>query len=125
MEKNVDKGLRDPLTSTELCAMSLFMECFYHPAFKALRGWEADLQGNALDLGPIYEQMEEFLGTVAQDPDIVLGNTTHDTATFDRQPWNRPEAITAAHKAASNLPHLRCCVMKIFEGMGCLPIIHV
>ena len=33
-----------------------------------------------------------------------------------RQPWNSPEAINAARKAALNLPHLRRCVVKIFEG---------
>ena len=116
MEKNVDKGLRDPATFTELCAMSLFMECFYHPAFKALRSEEAGLQGNALDQGAFYERVVEFLGAVARDPEMILGNTSHRIATLDGEPWNRPDAVDAVRKAAPSLPYLRQCVAKFFEG---------
>jgi hypothetical protein len=116
MEKNVDKGLHDPATFTELCAMSLFMECFYHPAFKALCSEESGLQGNALDQGTFYNYAAEFLGAVARDPDMILGNTPYRIATLDGKPWNRPEAIDAVRKAAPTLPHLRRCVVKFFEG---------
>jgi len=49
---------------------------------------EADLRGDALGQGPFYKHVIKFLGTVAEYPDLVLGNISHRTATFDGQPWN-------------------------------------
>lgn len=116
IEKNVYKGLHDPATVTELCAMSIFMESFYHPAFRTLRGREAGLRGNALEQGPFYDRITEFLGTVAQQPELILNDTTYQIATFDGEDWNRKEAVDAVRSAAPDLPQLRHCVVKMFEG---------
>ena len=106
IEKNINKGLQNPATFTELCTMSLFMECFYHPAFKALCSEDAGLQGNALDQGAFYDHATEFLGAVARDPKMILSDMTHQIATLDGKPWNRPEAVNTVRKVAPTLPHL-------------------
>lgn len=116
MEQNVYKGLHDPATLTELCAMAIFMESFYHPAFKILRGKEANLKGSALDLGPFYDRVTEFLGAVAQKPDLVLENLSYREATFDGESWNRLEVVEAIHTMKPQLPHLHRCVGAIFRG---------
>ena len=116
IEQNVYKGLQDQGTFTELCAMSIFMESFFHPAFKMLRSAEAGLRGNALEQGQFYECAEEYLGSVVVNPDIVLSDTVAREATFFGQPWNRLDAVIAVRKAAPKLPHLRRCVSKMFEG---------
>lgn len=92
IEKNVYKGLHNPATVTKLCAMSIFMESFYHLAFRTLRSREAGLRGNALEQGPFYDCITEFLGTVAQQPKLIL-NDTYRVATFDGKDWNCKEAV--------------------------------
>jgi hypothetical protein len=96
--------------------MSVFMEAFYYPAFKMLRSEEANLQGNALSQGPFYERVVEFLGSVVVQPNLILDNTTSSIATFDGRPWNRSEAIEAVRTLSLKLPHLRHCIVKMFQG---------
>lgn len=96
--------------------MSIFMECFYHPAYRVLCGTEAGLWGNALELGSFYNCIDEFLGTIVQQPSLILGDTPYQTATFDGEKWKRKEAVDAVRKAAQDLPDIDRCVIKMFEG---------
>ena len=88
----------------------------YHLAFKALHSEDAGLQGNALDQGAFYDHVTEFLGAMARDPKMILGDTTHQIATLDGKPWNQPEAVNTVHKVTPTLPHLKRCVINFFEG---------
>lgn len=116
MEANVHKGLMCKSTMTELCTMSIFSVCFFHPWLRHARYGEVGLAVNGLDEGPWYEKAMEFLGSVIQSPEIILGDTTYSIATLDARPWTRLDAILAVRQLAPTLPHLRRCTIAFFRG---------
>lgn len=107
-EANLDKGLRDPATITELCCMALAYNCILAPYARQTR-----LEGlNHLDLKPVHDNLLAFIRRALENPDLLIESTASDaykTASLDGLPWEHPQSMTALHELRPTLPHF-CAV---------------
>ncbi|KAF8587696.1 hypothetical protein K439DRAFT_1614130 [Ramaria rubella] len=104
MEQNVYAALKDSPTLHKLCVLKLFSQ---------------SENTNVLNMGPLHLEIHTFMEKIINDPDILLSPVaTYSTASFNRKPWDHPEAIYAIQQLAPTLPHLKGVVVAIFEGMS-------
>ncbi|KAF8592454.1 hypothetical protein K439DRAFT_1610258 [Ramaria rubella] len=102
MEQNVHAALKDSPTLHELCVLALFSQ---------------SENTNVLNMGPLHLEIHTFMEKIINNPDILLSPAaTYTTTSFDRNPWDRPEAIYAIQQLAPTLPHLKGVVVAFFEG---------
>ena len=71
-ERNVEAGLNDPPTCTELSVMSLYSQAMGIPFTQHIRTTDDTLL-NSLDLGSLYDRIKQHMGAVIKDPDLLLG----------------------------------------------------
>lgn len=116
MEANIAKGLDDVPTITELVAIVLYTMAISHPYAAAVRGPGMEGQ-NALDLGPLHEDVKEHVQNIIDNPDLLLSpKTLSENGTFDGTPWFNPTALTAAHKLIPDLPNIREVFVALCTG---------
>jgi hypothetical protein len=100
-------------------AMAIFSECVYHPYLEHARAGDRKLATNMLDEAPWHQHLKEFLQSVIQDPDIILGErATYEMATLDGKRFHDPNVMGSILRPAtiSTAPHLRGCVVAFFRG---------
>ncbi|KAI0719373.1 hypothetical protein C8T65DRAFT_569375, partial [Cerioporus squamosus] len=114
IEENVYKGLRDPATLTELAVLALYGEAITHPYMRVVR----QPQLNGLQLGPLHDQLKEYIKALIENPDVLIhaGPADARTPALDAQPWEHPEAVAAIQKMAPNLPHLKPLLVRFLTG---------
>lgn len=114
LERNVRAGLTDDPTLAKLCAMSLYSQAVSRPYMRAVRG-PAHL--NHLSLGPLHTRIQQHIQRLIDDPDLLLGpDASHETAVFDGQPWDNPDAFTGVHRLLPKLPYLRSVMVEFLKG---------
>ena len=115
LEQNVETGLKDPPTLTELSVMSLYSQTISIPFSQHIRSTKIPLNG--LDLGPDYDHIKKHMETIINDPDLLLGQTSsHEVGTLYGKPWNNHDAIEFIRKNQASLPHLWDILITFFQG---------
>ncbi len=114
LEENVYRGLQDPRTLAELAVLALYAQAVTHPYMRVVR--QPDLNG--LRLGPLHEQVKEYIKTLIEDPDVLLqlDPTCDRTPALDAQTWERPEVITTIHRMVPDLPNIRVLLIRFLGG---------
>ncbi|KAJ7703412.1 hypothetical protein B0H16DRAFT_1347152 [Mycena metata] len=120
LEKNIWEGINDLRTIVELVVLLWYGQNFSHPVMRIVRA-RSSTGGpqNLWDMGPALRQLIAHLECVIADPDIIMGpNLTHTTASMDGKPWERPEAMYAAHALLPTLPlnEVRVVFVEFLEG---------
>ncbi|KAJ7229519.1 hypothetical protein B0H12DRAFT_1077434 [Mycena haematopus] len=120
LEKNIWDGINDLRTIVELVVLLWYGQNFSHPVMRVVRSRTStgDLR-NLWDMGPAIQGVIGHCERVIADPDIIMGpNLSYKTASMDGQPWERPEAMYAAHALLPMLPvnELRAVFVAFLEG---------
>ncbi|KAJ2923670.1 hypothetical protein H1R20_g13424, partial [Candolleomyces eurysporus] len=117
MELNVYKGLKDGPTLTELCVLSLYLECLGKPYMKRVRPG-GDKRINALGLSELHKDIKAYCQSMATNPDplLMFEDGDYAKAAFGGEPWDRPDVIYAVARLSPQLPHLRRCLSAFFGG---------
>ncbi|KAJ7494006.1 hypothetical protein FB451DRAFT_1020393 [Mycena latifolia] len=118
LESNIWKGLHDRPTLIELIVLLWYGQCFSHPVMQLVRSSAGGLQ-NLWDMGPAIRAVIAHCRRVIQDPDIICGDSlSYETASMDGQPWERPEAMYAAHALLPKLPmkEVQATLVEFLEG---------
>ncbi|KAJ7142722.1 hypothetical protein C8R44DRAFT_726053 [Mycena epipterygia] len=105
-------------TIIELVVLVLYGQNFSHPIMRTVRSSVGGLR-NLWDQGPATRKIMEHCRRVIADPDIICGaNLSYETASMDGQPWERPEAMYAAHALLPTLPmnEVRAALVAFLEG---------
>ena len=115
MEKNILKGLEDPPTWTELAVLTLYNESVSKPYAMEVRGSVNEWK-NALDLGPLHDDLQDHCDAVADNPELLIGNNvSHTTGAFYGTLWDQP-VIDHIISIRDQLPHLRDALVAFFDG---------
>ena len=115
MEKNIVKGLKDPVTQTELAVFSLYSEAISKPYAITVRGSYNESK-NALDLGPIHLQIITHIDILLKNPDLLIGDhTSHETGALYGTRWDQA-IIDHIHSICNQFPHLRQALVAFLQG---------
>ncbi|KAJ7761749.1 hypothetical protein B0H16DRAFT_1688378 [Mycena metata] len=120
LEKNIWTAINDIRTIIELVVLLWYGQNFSHAVMRVVRS-RTSTGGlrNLWDMGPAIRGVIAHLERVILDPDIIMGdNLSFETAAMDGQPWERPEAMYAAHALLPTLPRneLRAVFIEFMEG---------
>ena len=114
IEENFVLALKDVPTRTELAVMAIYAEAVSHPYMKTLR---EDPTSNGLSLGPLNKKIQSFIERIIEDPTFLVGtNVTHETGTFNGQPWHSQKVVDRVNEIAPELPHLIPAIKAFFQG---------
>jgi hypothetical protein len=115
MEMNIVKGLKDPITRTELAVFTLYSEAISKPYAIAVRGSYNELK-NALDLGPAHSQIITHIDVLIEHPDLLIGDhTSHETGALYKTQWDQV-IIDHIHSIYDQLPHLQPALIAFLQG---------
>jgi hypothetical protein len=116
IEQNIYCAFRCDKTKQEMACFSTWGQCISHPYFRAVR----NSSGNILDLGPLHEQLIAHIKKLIDNVELVFGtDATYETAAFDGQPFERPEAfyiIQCIAQDTTKYPHLCSLFVAFLEG---------
>ncbi|KAG2141308.1 hypothetical protein DEU56DRAFT_755013 [Suillus clintonianus] len=116
IEQNIYCAFRCDKTKQEMACFSTWGQCISHPYFRAV----CNSLGNILDLGPLHEQLIAHIKKLIDNVELVFGtDTTYETAAFDGQPFEWPEAFYIIQCIARNTtkyPHLCSLFVAFLEG---------
>jgi len=116
LERNVETGLNDPPTRTELSVMSLYSQAISVPFARRVRPTNDEVL-NGLDLGPDYDRIKQHMKAVIDDPDLLLGQeASHEVGTLYGEEWDNESVIGFIRANKDSFPHLREILIAFFEG---------
>ncbi|KAJ7325748.1 hypothetical protein DFH08DRAFT_968400 [Mycena albidolilacea] len=120
LEKNIWDAINDLRTLVELVVLLWYGQNFSKPVMRVVRS-RTSTGGlpNLWDMGPVLEGVITHCERVIADPDIIMGpNLSYETASKDGRPWERPEAMYAAHALLPTLPRneVRVVLVEFLEG---------
>ena len=118
LEQNIWKAINDIRTVIECIILLWYGQNVSHPAMRIMRSSKGGLR-NLWDMGPTIRKIIAHCRRVIADPDLICGpNLSFETASMDGQPWERPEAMYAAHALLPTLPmnEVRAALVAFFEG---------
>ena len=116
LERNVEAGLNDPPTLTELSVMSLYSQSISVPFAQRTRT-PNDTSLNGLDLGPDYNRLKQRMQAVINNPDLLLGQkASHDVGTLYGEKWDNEGAIEFIRANQDSFPHIREVLIAFFQG---------
>ncbi|KAL5483219.1 hypothetical protein ACEPAI_8449 [Sanghuangporus weigelae] len=94
LESNVQKGLNDPPTLTELACLALYRETVSIPYIRSIRGTSLE-DVNGLELGPLLQKVQTHIRRLIDDPQIVLspGSSPQEAILCGNEDWDRPDTI--------------------------------
>jgi hypothetical protein len=82
LEQNVEIGLNDPPTRTELAVLSLYSQAISIPFTQRTRA-PNNVSLNGLDLGPDYDRIKRHMAAVIENPNLLLGwGASHEVGTL-------------------------------------------
>ncbi|KAJ7056037.1 hypothetical protein C8F01DRAFT_1234071 [Mycena amicta] len=106
-------------TLTELCVMALHQQAITHPYMAIVRAPE-DAALNAIDLGPLHDDVQAHCAALIEDPDLLLDFDAdcHIHGTLDGKQFTRLEVVEAVKKLseAGDVPHLREIFIAFLRG---------
>ena len=95
MEANVERGLKDDATVTELCTMTLYDQAVSHPYQRQTQQHEQKNK-NVLETVSLQHHVVDFCQEVIDNPKILMGdNASYEQGTLDGKVWELPEAVYA------------------------------
>ena len=116
LERNVQAGLSDPPTRTELSAMSLYSQAISIPFTQHIRT-PSDASMNGLDLGQDYDQIQRHMKAVINNPDLLLERgASHEIGTLYGEKWENEGVIKFIRDNLDSFPHLREVLIVFFQG---------
>lgn len=116
IKQNVYNGLHDIPTLAKLIILIVYSQAICHPYLRVVR---CAKQTNALDLGPLHQQVKEHIRKMINDPSLVLlPGALHETGTMNGTQWEHPEAMYAAWSLMGqpNFPKLDGLLRAFLEG---------
>jgi hypothetical protein len=116
LEQNVQTGLNDLPTHTELSIISLYSQAISIPFSQHIR-MLSNASINGLDLGPVYDRIKQHMKAVIDNPDLLLGRgASHEVGTLYGDEWDDEDVIRFIRDNADSLPHLRNILVEFFRG---------
>jgi hypothetical protein len=116
LERNVESGLNDPPTRTELSVMSLYSQAISLPFARRIRTMD-NVSLNGLDLGPDYDRIKQHMAAVIDNPDLLLGQrASHEVGTLYGENWDNEDVIGFIRTNQDSFPHLREVLITFFQG---------
>ena len=116
IEENVLRGFTCTKTKEEIICFAVYNQCITHPYLRLVR--RSSL--NILDLGSLHSKLISHLSTLIANVDTILGPAAeYKTATLDGKLFERPEAVYAIQRLASDTltyPHLHRLLKAFLEG---------
>jgi hypothetical protein len=113
MEENIQRGLLDRPTLTEIVVLTLYGEAISAPFARFLR---SSYDKNGLDLGPDYDRFKRHIQNIIDHPDILLSENINSGASLDGQPWQDAIVIHEIEKTYSDYPDLEGALVAFFKG---------
>ena len=106
LEQNVQAGLDDPATLSELCVLSLYSQTISIPFVQHIHT-PSDASLNGLDLGLDYDRIKHHMEAVIKNPNILLGQgSSHEIGTLYGEKWEDEEVINFIWANLNSFPHL-------------------
>ena len=116
MEANVERGLKDDATVTELCTMTLYDQAVSHPYRRQTRQREQKNK-NVLETVSLQHRVVDFCQEVIDNPKILMGDdASYEQGTLDGKVWELPEAVHAVRAKIPTLLHFRGVLVAFFKG---------
>jgi hypothetical protein len=116
MEQNLFNALHDKPTLVELVVLVLYAQAVTHPYMRRVRGPGTD-GVNMLNLGPFHQELKDFLQTIIENPDLLIGpNATYDLGTLDGEEWQNPAVMKLIYGMLPDLPNLKPLLVAFFKG---------
>lgn len=116
LKQNVEYGLCDPPTCTELAVMSLYSQSISVPFSLRVR-FPNGTPLNSLDLGPDYDRIKRHMESVINNLDLLLGQgVSHEVRTLYREEWVNRDVIKFIRGQQYSLPHLQEILIAFFQG---------
>jgi len=114
MEENIQRGLMDRSTFTEIIVLALYGESISAPFARFLRSAE---DKNGLDLGPDYDRFKKHLQNIINHPDLLVGPKIDSaTVSLDGQPWENTDIIRRVEQHHLDYPDLQGALCAFFQG---------
>ena len=115
IESNILKGLADLVTMTEMAVLTLYHKSISKPYTMQVHGI-ANEHKNALDLGPLHNDLVTHCNMIAKDPSLLLGdNVSYTTGAFYGTPWDQT-VIDHILSTRNKLPYLNRALVAFFKG---------
>lgn len=116
MEQNILTGLHDIPTLTEAAVNVLYAQAVTHPYMLKVRAPGTE-SVNALDLGPLHENICSFIQRLIDNPDLLIGpDASYLTGSMDGIPWGDTDAVDTVMAMLPELPHIRGALVAFLEG---------
>ena len=116
LERNVQAGLNDPPTRTELAVMSLYSQAISIPFVQHIRG-PSDVPLNGLDLGPDYDRIKRHMRAIINNPDLLLQlGASPGVGTLYGKEWDNEDVVGFIRANRVFFPHLREVLIAFFQG---------
>ena len=116
LELNVEAGLNDPPTRTELSVMSFYSQAISIPFARRVRTSNNEAL-NGLDIGPDYDRIKQHMKAVIDNPDLLLGQgASHEAGTLYGEKWDNKSVIGFIRDNQDSLPHLQEVLIAFFQG---------
>jgi hypothetical protein len=106
MEQNLWDALHCNPTLTELAVLALYALAVSYPYMQLIRVATHD-KTNMLDLGPLHQNIPDFINRLIEDPTFLVGpRADFKIATLNGKQWQSQDVFDAIQKMACKLPHL-------------------
>ena len=114
MEENIQQGILDQPTFTEIVVLALYGEAVSTPFTQFLRSSE---DRNGLDLGPDYDRFKRHIQNIIDHPDLLVAQNIDLTkASFDGRPWHNSTIIHKIEETYLLYPDLKGALVAFFQG---------
>jgi hypothetical protein len=114
MEKNIQSGITDRSTLTELIVLTLYGEAVSTPFARFLRSSE---DRNGLDLGPDYDRFKQHIQNIIDHPDLLISpNIDAAAGSPDGLPWEDANVIHKIEEIHPSYPDLNGALVAFFQG---------
>jgi len=114
MEENIQQGITDRSTFTEIIVLSLYGQAASAPFAQFLR---SSGDRNGLDLGPDYDRLKQHLQKIIDRPNLLISSKIDAaTSSFDGKPWEDASVIDKVEEIHLKYPDLEGALKAFFQG---------
>ena len=114
MEENIQRGIMDRSTITEIMVLTLYGEAVSAPFAQFLR---SSGDRNGLDLGPDYDRFKQHIQNITNHPNLLIGPKIDAAAgSLNGQPWGDADVLHKIEENYSDYPDLEGALVAFFQG---------
>jgi hypothetical protein len=114
MEENIQRGITDRSTFTEIIVLSLYGQAASAPFAQFLR---SSRDRNGLDLGPDYDRLKRHIQKIIDHPALLISPSIDAaTSSFDGKPWEDASVIHKIEEIHPEYPDLEDALVAFFQG---------